>query len=69
MYIKEIGWEFVDWIHVAQDSDQWRAVVYTVMNIGVPKKAVNFLISWCTISFSSRTLLFGVGWLVGWLVI
>jgi hypothetical protein len=20
---KEIGWEVVDWIHLAQDTDQW----------------------------------------------
>jgi len=36
MDIKETGWECVDWIHVAQDRDQWRAVVNTVMNLRVP---------------------------------
>jgi len=25
--LREIGWEGVDWIHLAQDTDQWRAVV------------------------------------------
>jgi hypothetical protein len=30
--VTEISWEVVDWIHVAQDRVQWRAVVYTVMN-------------------------------------
>jgi hypothetical protein len=29
-------WEGVDWIHLAQDRDQWRGVVNTVMNLGVP---------------------------------
>jgi len=24
MDLREIGWEFVDWFHVAQDWDQWR---------------------------------------------
>jgi hypothetical protein len=26
----------VDWIDLAQDSDRWRALVYTVMNLWVP---------------------------------
>jgi hypothetical protein len=30
---KEIGWEGVDWIYVAQDRDRWRALVNTAMNI------------------------------------
>jgi hypothetical protein len=25
MDIKEIGWEVVDWIHLAPDREQWRA--------------------------------------------
>jgi hypothetical protein len=32
----EIGWDGVDWIHVAQDRDQWMALVNTVMNLRVP---------------------------------
>jgi hypothetical protein len=35
MDVKEIEWESVDWIHLAQDRDQWRAVVNTVMNLWV----------------------------------
>jgi hypothetical protein len=23
MHLREIGWEGVDWIHLAQDRDQW----------------------------------------------
>jgi hypothetical protein len=41
--LMEIGWEGVDWIHVAQDRDQWRAVVNTVINLSVPQKAGSFL--------------------------
>jgi hypothetical protein len=33
-----IDWEGVNWMHPAQDRDQWRAVVNTVMNLRVPKK-------------------------------
>jgi hypothetical protein len=36
MDIREIGWCDVDWIDLAQDRDQWRAVVNTVMNLRVP---------------------------------
>jgi len=35
MDIREIEWEVVDWIHLAQDRDQWRTVVITVMILRV----------------------------------
>jgi hypothetical protein len=31
----ERGWGGMDWIDVAQDRDQWRAVVSTVLNLRV----------------------------------
>jgi len=36
MDLRETAWEGEDWIHLAQDMDQWRAVVNTVMNLRVP---------------------------------
>jgi hypothetical protein len=33
MDLREIGWGSVDWIQLAQDSDRWRALVNTVMNL------------------------------------
>jgi hypothetical protein len=36
MDLREIGWDGVDWIELAQDRDQWRALEYTVMNLRVP---------------------------------
>jgi hypothetical protein len=36
MDLGEIGWGGMDWIDLAQDRDQWRALVKTVMNLQVP---------------------------------
>jgi hypothetical protein len=34
--LRETGWGGVDWIDLAHDWDQWRAVVSLVMNLRVP---------------------------------
>jgi hypothetical protein len=44
MDLREIGWDGMDWIDLAQDRDQWRALMYTVMK----------LLSGCTICGFSR---------------
>jgi hypothetical protein len=31
--LRDIGWGGVEWIHLAQDRDRWRAVVNAVMNV------------------------------------
>jgi hypothetical protein len=36
MELREIGWGRMDWIDLAQDRDQLRALVSTVMNLRVP---------------------------------
>jgi hypothetical protein len=36
MDLREIGWDGMDWIDMAQDRDQWRSLVNTVMNLWVP---------------------------------
>jgi hypothetical protein len=35
MDLRKIRWDGVDWIKLAQDRDQWRAIVNMVMNIRV----------------------------------
>jgi hypothetical protein len=36
MDFKKIGWGGKDWIHLAQDRDQWKVLVNMVMNLRVP---------------------------------
>jgi hypothetical protein len=36
MDLREIGWEGGHRIYLAQDTDQWRALVNTVMNLQIP---------------------------------
>jgi hypothetical protein len=52
MGLTEIRLEGVDWIHVAQDRYQWRAVVKMVMN---------HLVKRCVISWLAKRLLFSQG--------
>jgi hypothetical protein len=34
--LREIEWDSVNWIDLAQDRDQWRTLVNTLMNLWVP---------------------------------
>ena len=45
MYFKEMGWVSVDWIDLAQDRDNCRAVAIAVMNRGVSSVAGHCLSS------------------------
>jgi hypothetical protein len=36
MDFRAIGWGGMDWIGLAQERDQWRVLVNTVMNLRVP---------------------------------
>jgi hypothetical protein len=53
MDLREIRWEGVGRIHLAQDRDQWQAMVNMIMTSSV------------TFSFLKRTILNGVDWFVG----
>jgi hypothetical protein len=41
--LRAVWWEVVDWIHLAQDREEWRALVNTVMKLRVPQKVGEFL--------------------------
>jgi hypothetical protein len=36
IHLREIGWDGVHWIDMAQDRDHWRAFVNTVLKLRVP---------------------------------
>jgi hypothetical protein len=36
MKLRDIGWGGMDLFYLAQDRDQWRAIVHTVLNLRVP---------------------------------
>jgi hypothetical protein len=58
--LRVIGWGGMDWIDLAQNRDQWKALVNTVMNLRVPYKVGKFLSSCATGGFSRRAQLHGV---------
>jgi hypothetical protein len=60
MDVREIGWGGIDWIDLARDRDQWRALVNTVINLRVPYNVGKFLSGCTTGGFSRRARLHGV---------
>jgi hypothetical protein len=36
MDLRNIGWDGMNWIDLAEDMDQWKALVNAVMNLRVP---------------------------------
>jgi hypothetical protein len=34
--LKWVGWDVMYWVRLSQNREQWRAVVYAVMNFGIP---------------------------------
>jgi hypothetical protein len=49
----------MDWIHLAQDRDQWKSPVNMVMNLRVLWNVGKFLSGWATGGFSRRAQLHG----------
>jgi hypothetical protein len=46
----------IDWIDLAQDKDQWRALVNTAMNLLVPQHVGKFLNSCISGGFPRKAL-------------
>jgi hypothetical protein len=62
MDLRELGWGGMDWIDLAQDRDQRRALVITGMNFRVPYNFGNFISSCTTCCFPRGTRLHGVSY-------
>jgi hypothetical protein len=60
MDFREIGWGDMGWIDLAQDWDQWRTLVNTVMSLRVPLNVGKLLSSFATGGFLRRAQLHGV---------
>jgi hypothetical protein len=59
MVLGEIGWSDMDWIDLAQDRDQWRSLVKTLVNLQVLYNVGKFLSSCTTGGFSRTSQLHG----------
>jgi hypothetical protein len=59
MDLRSIGWDGMNWIDLAQDGVQWRALVNSVMNLRVPQNTGKFLSGCTTDGFSRRAQLHG----------
>jgi hypothetical protein len=55
--LREIGWGGMDWIDLARNRDEWRALVNMVMNFQVPQNAGKFMSSCITGGFPRRAQL------------
>jgi hypothetical protein len=60
MDVRGIGWGDIDWIDMAQDRVQWKALVNTVMKLRVPSHVGKFLSSCTTGGLTRRTQLHAV---------
>jgi len=62
MDFKEMAWEVADWMHLAQDRNQWHTLCEYGNEPSESTKAGNFLTRRVTICFSRRCLLHKVSY-------
>lgn len=55
--LKGIWWEGTDYIHLAQDGENWRSLVNMVRGLWVQQNAGSLLTSWRNIHFTGTTLI------------
>jgi hypothetical protein len=60
MDLSELGWGNMDWIDLAQDRDQWKALVNKEMNLRAPSYFGKFFSNCVTGGYSRRSHLHGV---------
>jgi hypothetical protein len=61
MDLRGIEWGDMDWIDLAQDRNQWKVLLNTVMNLRVSQNIGKFLSSCTTGDFSRRAQVHEVG--------
>jgi hypothetical protein len=63
---REIEWEVVDWMYVAQDRDNWWDLLNTAMNLRVSIKGGGFLdyFEWLLASQKGLCSMEIVGWFI-----
>ena len=66
MDLQEMGFGYMDWIELAQDTDRWRKLLSAVMNLRVPWNAWNFLTSCKPVSCSAQEGLCTMEWVSKW---
>jgi hypothetical protein len=55
--LREIDWDGMDRVDLAQDRDQWRAIVNTIMDLRIPYNFGNLLRGYTIGGFSRKVQL------------
>lgn len=64
--LKEIRWEDMDWIYLAENVDNWQALINVTVELLVSYIAANFLITWGITMLACQARLCSI-WLSSWI--